>query len=114
METKQLQLNFSKKDNLLIGAVMCLAGLGLIMIYSASAMTALQKYGDSFYFLKRQAVWIIISVTAMLLVSKIDLDILKRLHLPLIVLSGILLILVLIPGVGVSHYLPFCISYKER
>src|SRR3972149_3745043 len=68
METKQLQLNFSKKDNLLIGAVMCLAGLGLIMIYSASAMTALQKYGDSFYFLKRQAVWIIITVFISLLI----------------------------------------------
>ena len=100
METNQLRLNFSKKDNLLIVIVMSLAGLGLIMIYSASAMTALQKYGDSFYFLKRQVVWIIISVTVMLLVSKIDLDILKRIHLPLIVLSGVLLILVLIPGVG--------------
>src|SRR3972149_7469614 len=100
METNQLRLNFSKKDNLLIASVMCLAGLGLIMIYSASAMTSLQKYGDSFYFLKRQAAWMIISTAVMLLVSKIDMDILKRLHLPLIALSCILLVLVLIPGVG--------------
>ncbi|MEK6713836.1 MAG: FtsW/RodA/SpoVE family cell cycle protein, partial [Nitrospirota bacterium] len=89
METNQLRLNFSKKDNLLIVAVMCLAGLGLIMIYSASAMTALQKYGDSFYFLKRQSVWMIISVTAMLLISRIDIDLWKRLHIPLIIVSVI-------------------------
>lgn len=100
METNQLRLNFSKKDNLLIVAVMCLAGFGLIMIYSASAMTALQKYGDSFYFLKRQSVWIIISVTAMLLISRIDIDLWKRLHIPLIIVSVMFLLLVLIPGVG--------------
>lgn len=100
METKQLSLNFSRKDNMLIAIVFCLAGFGMIMIYSASAMTALQKYGDSFYFLKKQFAWMILSVIAMLVVSKIDLDILKRLHFPMIVLSCILLMLVLIPGVG--------------
>ncbi len=100
METNQLRLNFSKRDNILIFTVMSLAGLGLIMIYSASAMTAHQKYGDPFYFLKRQALWMLISVIAMFLVSRMDLDLLKRLHFPLIVLSGVLLMLVLIPGVG--------------
>ncbi|MCC7202702.1 MAG: putative lipid II flippase FtsW [Nitrospirae bacterium] len=100
METKQLSLNFSRKDKMLVAIVFCLAGFGMIMIYSASAMTALQKYGDSFYFLKKQFAWMILSVIAMLVVSRMDLDILKRLHFPLIALSCILLVLVLIPGVG--------------
>ena len=93
-------MSYMQKDKTLLIAVMGLVGLGLIMIYSASAMTALQRYGDSFYFLKKQIIWAVISTAAMLLISRVDVDIWKKLPLPLIIISSLFLLLVLIPGVG--------------
>ena len=43
-------------DPVLLGAVFLLLALGLVMVYSASAVLAQDKQGDSFYFLKRQLV----------------------------------------------------------
>ena len=31
--------------------------VGIVMVFSSSAVYALEKYNDSYYFLKRQAVW---------------------------------------------------------
>ncbi len=93
-------INYVQKDRWLLIAVMTLVGFGLIMIYSSSAIMALKNYGDSFYFLKKQILWTVISVTAMLLISRIDIDRWKGLHFPLALISYILLLLVLIPGIG--------------
>ena len=38
-------------DALLLGAVLSLVSLGLVMVYSASAVMAQDKLGDSLYFL---------------------------------------------------------------
>lgn len=89
-----------QKDNLLLVAVIGLVGFGLIMIYSSSAIMALKNYGDSFYFLKKQVIWAAISIIGMLAVSCIDTEIWKKLRLPLILISYILLLLVLLPGIG--------------
>ena len=41
-------------DPLLLAAVLALVALGLVMVYSSSAITAQDKLGDGLYFLKRQ------------------------------------------------------------
>ena len=88
-------------DPLLLGAVLALVALGLVMVYSASAVTAQEKLGDSFYFLKRQlrrrrawAWW------RWRLAMKLGYRRLARLAYPLLLLAIVLLVLVLIPGVG--------------
>ena len=43
-------------DPLLLAAVLGLVGFGLVMVYSASAVTAQEKVGDGFHFLKRQGI----------------------------------------------------------
>lgn len=100
MEASSHSISYPQKDRLLLLVVMGLVGFGLIMIYSASAIIALKNHGDPFYFLKKQVVWTVISTAAMLLISRIDIDIWKRLSLPLILISYILLLLVIIPGIG--------------
>jgi len=100
METSSRSVNYIRKDRLLLVLVMCLIGIGLIMIYSASGIIALKNYGDSFYFLKKQVLWTVLATLAMLAASRVDTDIWKRLPLPLMIASYVFLIFVLIPGVG--------------
>ena len=50
-------------DRLLLWAVLLLTGLGLVMIYSASAITARQSTGDSLFFVKRQVAVALVGCT---------------------------------------------------
>jgi cell division protein FtsW len=87
-------------DPLLLFAVLTLVGFGLVMIYSASAITAQDKLGDSFYFLKRQAIAASVGLLAMAVTMKVGYRKMARLAYPLLIIAFILLIAVLIPGLG--------------
>jgi cell division protein FtsW len=87
-------------DPLLLFAVLTLVGVGLVMVYSASAITAQEKLGDSFHFLKRQAVAAGVGLLAMAAALKLGYRKLARLAYPLLLLAVLLLIAVLVPGVG--------------
>jgi len=93
-----------KLDSLLLGAVMTLVGLGLVMVYSASAIAAQDKVGDGLYFLKRQAIAAGLGVGAMSLALALGYRRLARLAYPLLLLSVAMLVLVLVPGVGHTVY----------
>ena len=89
-------------DPFLLGSILLLVGMGLVMVYSASAITALDKQGDSFYFLKRQAIAAGIGLIAMGVAMKMGYRRMARLAYPLLVVAVILLVAVLIPGLGHS------------
>jgi len=77
-----------------------LIGLGVAMIYSSSAVMALKNYNDSFYFLKKQLLWLILGFGVLLFFQEIDYrQYLKHTKLMLLI-SFFLLIAVLVPGVG--------------
>ncbi len=71
-------------DFSLLSIVLILIFFGLIMIYSASAIWAAQRLGQSFYFLKRQLFWAIFGVTAMGLISRIDYNRYREKILPIL------------------------------
>ncbi|MFZ5471943.1 MAG: putative lipid II flippase FtsW [Myxococcota bacterium] len=87
-------------DPLLLGAVLALLSLGLVMVYSASAITAHDKLGDGMYFLKRQLLAATFGFGAMGVALVLGYRRMARLAYPLLLLSIVLLVLVLIPGVG--------------
>jgi cell division protein FtsW len=74
---------------------------GLINVYSSSHVWALYKYDDSFYYLKRQAIFACIGIVAMCVTSRIDYHIYKKYYKVILLSCFLLLILVLIPGLGV-------------
>ncbi|HLA24780.1 MAG TPA: FtsW/RodA/SpoVE family cell cycle protein, partial [bacterium] len=51
--------------------VIVLAGIGVVMVYSASSIVAADRYGDAAYFLKRQLIWVGLGGMAMLLTQRI-------------------------------------------
>ncbi len=73
---------------------------GLIMIYSSSSMMALQRYGDSAYFLKRQMLWVFLGVSIMIVFSRVSYEKYKAWVGPLLLASLAALVLVLIPSIG--------------
>jgi cell division protein FtsW len=87
-------------DPILLGAVLGLLCLGLVMVYSASAVMALEKTGNGFYFLQRQLVAAAVGLLAMASALKLGYRRLARLAYPLLVVTVLLLLLVLLPGVG--------------
>lgn len=89
--------------NILI-SVLILASIGVIMVFSASSANAYYEYHDSFYFLKRQLIWVILGFLAMTFMMNFDYTKLKKLTGFLLILSIVLLIVVLLPGIGSTRY----------
>ncbi len=87
-------------DLFLFVAVFTLAGIGLAMSYSASAVYAQRVFGDSFYFLKRQMLWAVIGLTALFVFQRIDYREYAKHTKIMLLVSLLLLLVVLIPGIG--------------
>ncbi|MBE9522746.1 MAG: FtsW/RodA/SpoVE family cell cycle protein, partial [Proteobacteria bacterium] len=54
-------------DPVLLISVMLLIGIGLVAVYSASSILAEARYGDHYYYLKRQTVFCLFGVMLMIL-----------------------------------------------
>lgn len=85
---------------LLITAII-LSIFGLVMIYSSSHIWAEYKFNDSLKFLKNQAIFLSLAIFITLIISNIDYNFFKKNIKKFLLLSLILLILVLIPGIGI-------------
>jgi len=87
-------------DIILLFAVLALVGIGVVMVYSTSAIIAGDRFGDPYYFLKRQALYAAVGFVLMIVMMFLPYEILKRFAYPILVSSVLLLIAVLIPGIG--------------
>ncbi len=92
----------AQPDPVLLWSVLALCAVGLVMVYSASAVTAKAATGDPFFYLKRQAVAFGLGVLALAGALRMGYRRLAPLAYPLLVLALICLALVLVPGVGTS------------
>lgn len=90
-----------KIDYILLITIIILSLIGLIFVYSASNVVGLEKYNDSYYFVKRQGLFYLISSIFLFYLIKLDINILKKYVTYVFIFSIILLLIVLIPGIGV-------------
>jgi cell division protein FtsW len=86
-------------DPLLLITAMILVSLGIVMVYSASFVIAGQRFGDSYHFLKKQAMAAALGIALMFCVAKMDYHRWQILALPLLALSGLLLGILILPGI---------------
>ncbi|MFP3905678.1 MAG: putative lipid II flippase FtsW [Acidimicrobiales bacterium] len=88
----------------MLAIVVLLCLLGLVMVMSASSVVGLYQFGSSWYFVKRQAIWLGAGLVVLVLTMRVDYRFWRRLAVPSLLVSLGLLVLVLIPGIGREVY----------
>lgn len=79
-----------------------LSFIGLLFISSSSLFEAEKTLGDPYFFLKKQIIWLILGFICLFITSKIKLETLVNNSFRIYIVSIILLVLVLIPGIGLK------------
>ncbi len=91
-----------KIDRPFLIALMLLAGIGVIMVFSASMYSSTISGEKGYALFLKQLVFVILGVTVMGFMSRIDYRVYKKYYLVGIVISVFLLMIVLIPGIGLK------------
>jgi len=92
---------FNFDRSILISALL-LVITGIFMVYSATAVMAMKNDGGGFGFLFRHVASVGVGLVAFVLGMFLDYRLLRKLSIPLLILSLLLLLLVFVPGVGIS------------
>jgi len=97
----------SRSDYLLVTLVLILMAVGIVMVYSASAILALDRVGSTTFFAKRQATWTVMSVCVLFLLTRVDYHRFQKVSPVLLTVSFLLLVVVLLlpPTRGASRWI---------
>lgn len=87
-------------DVYLVGAIASLVAIGLVMIFSASSAYAVAQQHDAAYFLKRQALWLVVGTIVAYGAYRLDYRKLRAVAPYVVVASIASLVLVRVPHVG--------------
>lgn len=99
MAKKPIKFRSSKHnmDYVLLTVVLFLVGFGLLMIYSVSSYEAGVDYGDSAYYLKKQAQSTLIGFVGLFVMIKFPYKALQKMDMMALLVSAVLVILVKSP-----------------
>ncbi|MFA6434630.1 MAG: putative lipid II flippase FtsW [Elusimicrobiales bacterium] len=88
--------------------ILILLGLGLITLFSASAIYATNKGLDSLSFVKRQALWMILGLGLTAVIARVDLEKTRRFIKPAVIGTALLLLITLFmhPVAHVRRWIP--------
>ncbi len=89
------------KPSFVIIPFFLLLGIGIVEVWSSSYYFAYRKFGDPNFFLKKEIVFVLVSIASAFLFSQLDYRVLKRLSVPIVLLSVLLLLLLHINGVNI-------------
>ncbi len=96
-----IEKNFKKPDYILLSVVGIILALGIIILASVSAPYALEKFGDTYYFLRHQLLWgLIPGLILGFLAFRINLSFLKKIAPAVLLINLILLGMVFLPIIG--------------
>jgi cell division protein FtsW len=94
----------SRNAVIVVGLALALVAVGAVMLYSATAVMAEKspKYADSTWFLKRQLVWVLLGIAAMIVTARVPISFWERWRVPVLIGALGLLGLVFVPGIGAA------------
>lgn len=91
----------SAPDAIILISTLLILAIGVIMVYSASAVLSFHDFGDGYYYLKRQLLFAALGMFAMYVTMNTDYWVWKKYARIGLIGCFVLLIVVLIPGIGV-------------
>ncbi len=94
------KINQKSSDFILFSLIILLAGLGIATLFSASYYYGAVKFGNPRYFLNRQLLFMAAGFVLMYLVSRLQIEIIVKSIPVLLVVTLILMVMTLLPGVG--------------
>jgi cell division protein FtsW len=87
-------------DKWLYGVTVLLTFIGLLMVFSASAVMAEDRYGSPYTFVSKQVVWAVLGLVAMTLVMRVDY---RKFNRPIVVFPAVAVTTLLLLGVFLLH-----------
>jgi cell division protein FtsW len=80
-----------KSDKLLFIATLLLVGTSVVMVWSASAVVTMEKNNDPYLFLTKQAMWVLLGLSVVPLVMRVDYRTYRQ---PIVIWTGLALVAV--------------------
>jgi len=99
--TGTLQRERHEPEYGLLVAALALAAVGILMVYSSSAMKSLLQRDDTFAIVGPQIQWAALGVVAMVLMMRVDYRYLRLASVPLLLIAVVGLVLVFVPALNV-------------
>lgn len=98
--TKSIHPFFSEKS--ILFPVILLSGIGIIMVYSASAAISMETHGTAFFFMKKQSLFLGISLCVMFIAASFPCKFYKSVSYIILFAAIALLVAVLFPSLNVK------------
>jgi cell division protein FtsW len=83
-------------DRWMFGSTVAMCLVGAIMVFSASAVMARDQYGNGYYFLLRQLLWLALGIAGMMLVMNLDY---RKLRRPEVIFGALFSVFAMLIGV---------------
>ena len=90
-------------DKWMLLAVVALLALGMTMVLSTSYLYSQERYGDGTYFFRKQLIAMGAGGVALIASAMLPSTLYRRFAYPILAISFVVLLLVLVPGIGVSR-----------
>ena len=91
-----------KYDITLFITAILLIALGLVMVYSTSAMISIVQYGNSYHFILRQGIYVAVAGVFIWFFMRNDYHIIKSFYKIILLAIIILMVLVFVPHIGID------------
>ena len=93
-----------RPDYAFLGSAILIVLAGLIFLASASSAIAIDKFGDSYYYLKHQLLYgLVPGIVMFFAFAHLPYQRLRALALPCLIVTIVSLVLVLVPGLGFNY-----------
>ncbi len=99
-----MKIKFDKTTVLVVLCTLALCVFGCIMVYSASFYSAQKNYDNSTFFLVKQIIGVLLGFCGMIFFTFFDYKKLQKFKWVAVIVATVLLVLVFIPGIGISNY----------
>ncbi|MCL2805367.1 MAG: putative lipid II flippase FtsW [Treponema sp.] len=104
-DVEKASLSHNKKNvHLIYFCVILLLGTGLVTLYSASYSFASRFFTGGYYFIIRQLVFAAVGIVFFIILSNVNLDIIRKFSLPLVIVAFVLCAFTFVPGIGIERY----------